>query len=76
MDRKKLDPTLNTDLGLQIGQIDVMLGQIASELDGAQGQVDTTNLTVTAADASDEATAVTLVNELKTKFNTLITRLG
>lgn len=76
MDRKKLDPTLNTDLGLQIGQIDEMLGQIASELDGAQGQVDTTNLTVTSDNASDEATAVTLVNELKTKFNTLITRLG
>ena len=69
MDRKKLDPTLNTDLGLQIGQID-------EELAGAQVQVDTTGLTVTAANATDDASVWALANELKTKFNLLVTRLG
>lgn len=74
MARKKLDKTLNTDLGKQIGDIDAMFNELY-EAPGAPG-ADFSNLEVTTANASDEATAVTLANDLKAKFNSLIDRLS
>lgn len=74
MARKKLDKTLNADLGKQIGDIDAMFAELY-EAPGAPGS-DFSDLEVTTADAADEASAVTLANDLKAKFNSLLDRLS
>lgn len=71
---KKLDTTLNEDQGRQMGEINRMLSELFSA-PGAPG-ADFSDLEVESANATNEATAVTLVNELKANFNTLIARLS
>lgn len=74
MARRKLDKTLNADMGQQIAKIDEMFEELYAA-PGAPG-ADFSDLEVTAADATDDATVWALANELKANFNDLIARLS
>ena len=74
MARKKLDKSLNTDMGLQIGQIDAMFEELY-DAPGAPG-ADFSALAVTSPNGSNTKSTQTLANELKTKFNALIDKLS
>lgn len=74
MPRKKLDTTLNADMGKQLGDINDMTQELY-DAPGAPGQ-DYSDLTVATANATDLASAQALANALKTNFNALVTRLS
>lgn len=64
-----LDKTGNEDLGRTLAKIE-------TALNASTGSIDTTGLTVTAVNATDDATVWALANEIKTKLNLLVTRLA
>lgn len=69
----KLDKTGNEDFGKQMAKIEQAIN------DGAGAGVDVSDLTIATANATvgaDGTTAATLANDLKAKFNTLISRLS
>lgn len=65
----KLDKTLNADMGRQFAEIEKAVNALP-------GAISTSGLAVTSPDGSDAGTTQTLANELKTKFNLLVTRRG
>lgn len=69
----KLDKSLNTDMGRQLGVIEKAVTALE---EGTVGSISTTGLNVTSPDATDLASAQTLANELKAKHNLLVTRLA
>lgn len=76
---KKLDTTLNDDMGRQFGELNRMLAELFTStagISGKQDAIDVTSLTVATADANDATTAAALANDIKAKFNTLLTRIG
>lgn len=69
----KLDKTGNADAGQQLAKIEAAIN------DGAGAGVNVSDLTVATANATvgaDATTAATLANDLKVKFNLLISRLA
>lgn len=75
----KLDKTGNEDAGCQFAKIEKAINGLDAQ---SLAELDTSGLTVATANASvgaplgaDGTTAATLANDLKAKFNLLISRL-
>lgn len=69
----KLDKTLNADMGRQFAAIETAVNNLDAQ---ALASLDVSDLTISTADATDAASAVTLANATKAAFNTLVSRIA